>query len=1138
MINPPNCKSQNKKYSLQKSFILFIFTLFNIWTSLSQCAGADNSVIICDKETDTGLQTYDLFSQLSGTPVAGGEWSSANPANNFALNTTSGEVNLWSINRAGEHQFTYTNPACGDSATVTIFLGGYPGEDNVDGGANACSDNAAVNLFAFLDNDLPGLNVDQNGTWSEDPTTRTGLLTEEFFNAEVAGEGTYTFIYTTDVVETCASEFATVKLEVHRSPEPGVAIDIILCDTDDLSIYTDVNLNDYLIGEDADGIWTDVNLTGQITDIRDSTINIQEIFNTRGNGNYDFEYTVFPKSPVCVEESTIVRVSLPKVSGTFNVQNVCDTEPLTIQIDFTSSDAIPFNFDLEYEIRNTVTDALAYTDTNFIRINPTFPDFEDSFIFSVDPNPLLTPGSYYITVKEITNMNGIICNTLDIADDTFVYNKINYNIDTNCFTGTNAILEISDFYNSAGMLSNETIDIDYTIEDLTNGIPRNIENQMISFTDGYTEIPIDISIFPGNATNFNIRITDPDDIGLNCSDFNFTASLIPEDIELEVLIDNSCDATKVEASIDAPLLGDGNYTITYQVRRIGDITFLIDNSFVTSSITSVLNVDIATLGEGDYEIILKSTQNDTNPCRVQRNFEVIDNFSIGGIPDMPTLDATQTFCLANFHPNQPTIADIAVTTGANLTWYADLTTTTPLATTTILTNNTNYYVTASDPVNSCESSARAVVNIQLTTTDIVNSSDRNPTFCNITTITLANFDATVTAGDLIWYDAATGGNILPETTEVEDGRSYFAVQNIGGCEHHTRLEFIATVITPPNLVVNPNQTFCLSDFQPNQPTIADIVVDEGTNITWYADNSTTTPLNTNTALTDGTSYFVTTQDPTNTCESNRAIVTVRVITTELVTSSDTNPTFCNVTNLTLADFDTTNSTGDLIWYDAATGGNILPDSTPVIGGESYFAVQSIDGCEHHIRLEFSAIVINPPTPVYNGNISFCALEELTLLDLETDITPVSSTFELIWFDAATDGDELSNADIIEEGVSYFVAYVDPTTNCEANRTEIVFNTSVCDPDKYDFFIPDGFSPNDDDTNDQYYIPNIQYFYPKYELEIFNRYGQSLFKGDINKPKWNGQSSTGSEVTSGVYFYILRYNDGVLKPKQGRIYLSK
>ncbi len=1292
--------SYNKKKV--RTFFFSFFLLFLSNKIFSQCAGTDNSVIICNKESDTNYQTYNLFNQLGGTPTTGGEWST-DPINRFALNNTTGEINLWAINRYGEHKFTYTNTACGESATVTIFLGGYPGEDNVDGGANACSDNPAVNLYTFLDNDLTNLNADINGIW------RGPFVSGEFFNAEQAGPGTYTFTYTTEAVETCVSEFATVVLEVHRAAEPGEPINIIICETEDFSLYTNINLHDFLTGEDPDGVWEDVGVTetNQIASPTDSIINIQEIYNNFGPGDYEFQYTVFRRHGVCNDESSIIRVTIPNVTANFVVDNICTSEDiLNVSINYVSTHEIPFTHDLEYEIRNTNNDVIYTGNLNDIDIEPETDDpvipLSDSHIFSIDPNPITTPGGYYITVKNISDVDGLTCDTFNILDANFVANSLSYSVNQECFNGTDAVINISDFFDASGNLSNDNININYTIQDLTNGGSFNITDQPLNFNNGSATLSIDISTFPRSTKEYNIQITSPSNIGLDCSDFTFKASLIPEDIQLDILIDNSCDASKIDAAINAPPIGDGNYTITYQVREISGTNNLIDNSFTTTNINSNLNVNISTLGEGTYEILLKSTQNDTNPCRTLFDFEVKKTFSIGGIPDTPVLDATQTFCLSDFLPNQPTIADIVVTDGENLTWYEDLTATTPLPLTTPLINGEDYFVTTSDPVSSCESSNRATVTVELAATSMVTSTNTNPTFCNITPITLANFNATVntgtllwydattggnvlplntpivngtsyfavesitgcehptrlefiatiitppnlvvnpnqtfctsnfqpnqptiadivvdegtnlswyidttsttplntntvltdgtsyyvttsdptntceslrsvvttkvittsivtsndtnpifcnvtnltltdfdavvTTGDLIWYDATTGGNILPLNTPIVNGTSYFAVESITGCEHPTRLEFIATIITPPNLVVNPNQTFCTSNFQPNQPTIADIVVDEGTNLSWYIDTTSTTPLNTNTVLTDGTSYYVTTSDPTNTCESLRSVVTTKVITTSIVTSNDTNPIFCNVTNLTLTDFDAVVTTGDLIWYDATTGGNVLPLNTPIVNGTSYFAVENIDGCEHHIRLEFNPTIINPPKPEYNGTTALCKLDNLTLFDLQTNINPTSNNFELLWFDAATGGNELSNSDLIEENTTYYIVYADATTGCQGERTAISsFSLSECDPDKYDFFIPDGFSPNNDGTNDQYFIPFIEYFYPNYEFEIFNRYGQSLFKGDINKPKWDGQSSSRTEVTSGVYFYVLRYNKDNLKPKQGRIYLSK
>ena len=93
-------------------------------------------------------------------------------------------------------------------------------------------------------------------------------------------------------------------------------------------------------------------------------------------------------------------------------------------------------------------------------------------------------------------------------------------------------------------------------------------------------------------------------------------------------------------------------------------------------------------------------------------------------------------------------------------------------------------------------------------------------------------------------------------------------------------------------------------------------------------------------------------------------------------------------------------------------------------------------------------------------------------------------------------------------------------------------------------IPDGFSPNGDNVNDAFEIKNLAERYPKFKLEIYNRYGNVLYKGNINTPNWDGTTSEGGiklgsdTVPVGVYFYILEYNDGILDDKQGRLYLSR
>ncbi|CAM1334952.1 hypothetical protein [Tenacibaculum aestuariivivum] len=182
---------------MQKNKIFYFFTILLFFCCLntlySQCAGEDNTITICDKELNNNYQQFNLFNHLKGIPTNGGIWSVNNPANQNALDINTGILNLWAINKFGEHSFTYTNANCNQNTKITIFLGGYPGENNIDGGANACSSNSSVDLFKFLDNKLTNLNADLNGKWTEKPATQTGFLTDQFFNAAAAGIGTYTF---------------------------------------------------------------------------------------------------------------------------------------------------------------------------------------------------------------------------------------------------------------------------------------------------------------------------------------------------------------------------------------------------------------------------------------------------------------------------------------------------------------------------------------------------------------------------------------------------------------------------------------------------------------------------------------------------------------------------------------------------------------------------------------------------------------------------------------------------------------------------------------------------------------------------------------------------------------------------------
>ncbi|MEX0813146.1 MAG: HYR domain-containing protein, partial [Chitinophagales bacterium] len=79
------------------------------------------------------------------------------------------------------------------------------------------------------------------------------------------------------------------------------------------------------------------------------------------------------------------------------------------------------------------------------------------------------------------------------------------------------------------------------------------------------------------------------------------------------------------------------------------------------------------------------------------------------------------------------------------------------------------------------------------------------------------------------------------------------------------------------------------------------------------------------------------------------------------------------------------------------------------------------------------------------------------------------------------------------------------------------------PGKPNIFIPNGFSPNGDGINDTWEITDIEN-YPANEIEIFNRWGNSIYKEKNYRSTWEGTNQSGDPLPDGTYYYVLSLND--------------
>ena len=104
-------------------------------------------------------------------------------------------------------------------------------------------------------------------------------------------------------------------------------------------------------------------------------------------------------------------------------------------------------------------------------------------------------------------------------------------------------------------------------------------------------------------------------------------------------------------------------------------------------------------------------------------------------------------------------------------------------------------------------------------------------------------------------------------------------------------------------------------------------------------------------------------------------------------------------------------------------------------------------------------------------------------------------------------------------------------------TSFLLLTENCPPTVYN-----AVSPNNDFSNDTFFIDGLRDVFVNFELLIYNRWGKHLWTGNNNKPDWDGYVEDGVGTTlapDGTYYYILYLNDpNYPDPLTGYLYLNR
>ena len=1159
------------------SFLTIIILFFCSININAQCAGDDNVMLtVCDI-TNPASQVINLYAELGGTPTPGGTWKDDDRSG--GLDKTTGVLNAQQIKKSGIYHYIYTVAGvsgCADNtAVVTVTIGGYTGVPGPN--SSICNTEIAYNLYQTFNGNF--LAPQTGGTWVGN-TSSVGL-TDNFLNTTTLYNGppppTYEYTYSIAAIGTCAAPpDAKVFATVYRSPLPGTPSDLRLC-SNELSTYTNLNLNDQLSGEDAGGVWTEIS-TDEIdnNDDTDSTINIQNIYNTSGPGMYHFIYTVFSDNNVCFDQTSDVFITIEKLldyTGATIAINpslpICENEVATTTVSATIQNVtnIP---DGSYNVTYTIS-------SNGLSRTTTSSFVNNVLTFSIASNNFTLPRDYTITVTNIVSSTTLnICNNIiPLISGVFKVNPIprinsaTVTIGTVCQTVEDATVTLSGNHN----LTDGNYDILYNLSapNLATGIPA-----VINVVGGIPSFKIPTSLIPKSGkttiTITNITNTTTGCTNISTANKEFTINPAPDISNLTVAIKDVCQGkpTTVELTgLGALTFIDITYTISgFNTMAAQTIPLAVVAGKVSFPIpvSAIPNVGLTTF-------TITNITNALNGCPIPTI--IPKDFTVNPIPATPIADDVQSFCTSD----NATVANLRPQ-GIQYQWFDSVSTVPLISTKPLVTGN--YSVKEVNALTGCESELKAISVVINTIPQIDNAIAVIDPICqgsNVivnftagsTNLTDGNYDILYNLND---SNVATGvstilnvANGIPSFTINSNlipnaGNTTIVITNITNvtntlthCTNTSTFSEVFVVNATPDvstMIVTVKDGCLGQDLNVDLTGLVNL-----TNITVsYAVSGANTialqtiPLIVNAGKTSflipgsslsatGDNTLVLTNITGNSCSTSINTIS-EDFAINTIPSSPTagDQNFCETDLKTVANLVPSGSQYN--WYDTATSTTPLALDNLLATGDYFIKeVNGTSSCES-VATAINVLINTVASPVLESSgHEFCGVEKPTIQDLSDNVT---SNGTLSWYDAAANGTLLTSTDLLTEGTTYYGFYNDTSTGCYSNPLVVTVSLTDCTATADNFFIPDGFSPNGDGVNETFQIIDIEFLFPNYALEIFNRYGNVLFKGDINKPAWDGKNSNSSfingDAPTGVYFYIIHYNKDNLAPKQGQLYLNR
>ncbi len=905
-------------------------------------AGVANTFEVCIINA-AGNSPLDLFTLLSGFD-AGGTWTDDDATG--ALTGSNVDLTLLA---AGMYDFTYTTTgtACNpDTATVTITIEDVP-EAGTATPFIVCETDLAANSPLDLFGQLSGF--DAGGTWNDD--NATGALSGSDVDLTLLAPGSYNFTYTVSNNTGC-DDSETVTVTVETQPEAGTGTPFDICIIN-VAANSPLDLFNQISGFDTGGTWNDDDATGALTG---SMVDLTVLT----AGMYDFTYTVVGMGS-CTPDNVTVTVTIEDEpeAGTATPFILCEADlaansPFDLFGQLTGNDAggtwsdddatgalTGSNVDLtaltpgSYNFTYTVSNNTGCDDTATVTITiETQPEAGTGtpFVVCLIDVPSNTPLDLF---NQITGFD----TGGTWADDDATGALTGSNVDLTALTPGTYNFTYS--VNMTTTCSPDTVTVSVTI----NETPAPTGDAVQEFCIPPTPTVADL-VATGNAIQWYADAT-------STTPLASTEDLIDGEDYYATQTDatTGCESsTRLMVTVNftqEPIAGlDGTLNVCETATAVDVSTGLggtpdaggtWNDDDATGALTGSI-FDASAVGPGTY--MFTYTVAATGPC-VDDNATV--TVIVDAVPNAGT-DNAIAFCSTDAATDLFTLLGTADTGG---TWSPALTSGTGVFDPAVDAAGTYTYTVDGGACGTASAS------VDVTVDQAPNAGDDASTqIC----VSGGSIDLSTVLGGTpdtggTWNDDNATGGLTGSTfdpTGIATGTYTFTytVLATGACTVDDSAVVTVTVDDTAAPTAT-DQTFCAAD----NPTVADLVA-TGSNIFWYADATSTTPLNGTDVLVDGEDYFAT--ETANGCESLRTMITVTVEDAATPTIISEGNLLCINDNPTIADLTTNVTTpGTIVWYDAPTGGTAYSDTELLVNGQTYYAAISdaTSGCESSVRLE-------------------------------------------------------------------------------------------------------------------------------------------------------------------------------------------